>query len=187
VVAALVLATATPAVAAEGDRLPLFGAGFDIGVPDGVGVNAFFRPIQYLRLQAGPIYNVAGFGIRGGATVVPFDAVVTPTFTFEAGYYFPSDGTRISNLFSLSLDPSLQDVLRSITYTFGNLHLGLEIGSSRSVMFTLHFGYSYLVGRASNFTPLLQQQTGDSSLTAQDIYFRATGPSLKLGLIVFFG
>jgi hypothetical protein len=175
-------------VAADAPRLPRFGVGFDVGVPDGIALNLFFRPIKMLRLEAGPLYNIAGFGIRGGVTFAPIDFVISPTLTAEVGSYFSGNVGNIVQLVSHQAPTGgLGAALSDVRYSFTNLHLGLEIGSPRSVMFTLHFGLSYVWGKLPGLGQSLQNSSGDSTLTIQDPTFRFIVPSAKVGLMVFFG
>ncbi|MFN0062959.1 MAG: hypothetical protein ACKVPX_10635 [Myxococcaceae bacterium] len=170
------------------DRQPWFGVGFDVGVPDGIGVQGYFRPIKFVRLHVGPLYNIAAFGIRGGVSIIPFEFVLTPTLTAEFGHYFPGDIGRIVRLFGRDVtDPTAQQAFTSLAYTFGNLHLGLEIGSPRSFQFFLRFGLSYIIASLRNAQSILRTAVGDDTLEVDDPVIRLTAPSLKLGFAFYFG
>ena len=171
------------------ERHRLFGVGFDIGLPDGLAVNLTYRPIKMLRIEAAPLYNLGGFGIRGGVTFIPIDFVISPTLTFEVGHYFSGDFNKAQAMFTHApIQGGLGTALSDIQYTYGNLQVGMEIGSYRSVMFTLHLGLSYLDAYAPKAGAALQSAFGDSTLQVDGSpHIKAIIPSAKIGLLVFFG
>ena len=56
---------------ARPESLSMFGLLLDGGFPDGVGLSAVARPLRVVRADAGLSYNVLGFGLRAGATLLP--------------------------------------------------------------------------------------------------------------------
>src|SRR5438128_292262 len=78
-----------PGPADEGYRR--VGVLLDLGAPDGVGLSLAYRVQPWLRFHAGPTTNTAGFGVRGGASLIPFAFPVAPNLNLEAGHYFPAD------------------------------------------------------------------------------------------------
>jgi hypothetical protein len=61
----------------------------------------------------------------------------------------------------------------------------MEIGSTRSFHFSLHFGLSYVVGSAPNIGKALGSD--GNNLEVKDASFRFVIPSAKIGFMVFFG
>src|SRR5690349_18933443 len=82
---------ASPAPTPAGSSPSLFGLLVDGGFPDGLGLSAVVRPWQLLRADAGVTYNVVGFGLRAGATLLPFSWTVSPLLRGEVGHMFESD------------------------------------------------------------------------------------------------
>ncbi len=176
-----------PALAAEGkDVLPSFGVGLDAGVPDFAGLNLVYRPVPFLRLQGGPLFNGAGVGVRGGVSLVPFSTVVAPSLTLEYGHYFSSDMRSPLGSVGLSLGQA-EPVLSKLSYGFGSAHLGLEVGSARRFQFFLRAGLSYVHTTLAGSGELIEQSAGDSSLSAEDFRLRGVLPSVKLGVLFYFG
>ena len=165
----------------------LFGIQFDVGVPDGVTLGFIYRPIRFLRLEVAPTYNVGGFGVRGSATFVPFEFVITPTLTAEMGHYFSGDFAKgISQFTHQTMDAAATAALSDITYTYANLQLGLELGSHQSFIFFLRGGLSYVWGTAGNLNQAVQALSGNMNVTSKDADYRFVIPSAKLGFMVFF-
>ena len=74
--------------------------------------------------------------------MVPFRTWISPSASVEAGHCFPGDANALVG--RLVGDPSLDSaLLKSVSYTYVNLHLGLELGSRR-VSFYVHGGWSYI-------------------------------------------
>jgi hypothetical protein len=156
----------------------------DAGVPDGFGLSLAFRPLRWVRLEVGVLENTVSPGIRGGATLIPFNFWITPTLTLEAGRYFSGNANGLAQ--KLSHNPSLNSpLLQDFNYEYGNAHLGLELGSSRFAVY-LHGGLTYLVSTVRNVQLALQQNTGDASIQAKDGKVTYRGPSAKLGFLIYF-
>jgi hypothetical protein len=161
-------------------ELPKFGMYLDAGVPDGVGLSVAYRPLPWLRVHAGGIFNVISPGVRGGVTFSPIDFVIRPTATLEAGHFFQGDARWI--LGDGASGPG-SEVLSAVSYSFGNAHLGFELGS-RNVAFLLRGGISYLDGSLPNALSGIASPRSPSS--SQAVHLRVLGPSAKLGLVVYF-
>lgn len=176
-----------PVPAPTPDLFQKFGVGFDVGIPDGVTLSGVFRPIQKLRLSLGLGYNALSPGVRVGATFLPIDYWISPSLTAEGGYFFA--GSNNSILHKIVGDTGVAaQTFEDVSYLFGNLQAGLEFGGARFAGF-LHLGVSYVNGTVHNFQAHLQQAnaTDNGTLTAQDPNLKLTAPSLKLGMIVYFG
>jgi len=181
-------AEAPPAAAPAVDpEAPLhFGLMADVGLPDGAGLSAVYRPLSWLRVNAGLTYNLLGFGVRGGVSLIPFYFFITPSLNLEVGHYFESNATGILQQVLPQVDLSQGgDALRRVTYDYGNAQVGLEIGSARRFIFFLRGGISYLQSNVTGFEQALQNASGDATLTAQPLKVRATFPSVKLGFLLY--
>ena len=162
---------------AAADREPStrwLGVTVDAGVPDGMAASVALRPWHWLRLQAGGLHNTISPGLRGGVSLVPFYFWITPSLTLEAGHYFDGDATWIAR--RLTPNRNLDPLFRNVGYDFGNAHLGLELGSPRSVSFFLRAGISYAKMTGIN----------DPTIQAGDVPLSGVIPSAKLGLLIYF-
>jgi len=156
------------------------GVTVDAGVPDGMAASVALRPWHWLRIQAGGMHNTISPGLRGGISLLPFYYWITPSLTVEAGHYFEGDATWIAR--RLTSDRSLDPIFRQVGYDFGNAHLGLELGSPRSVSFFLSAGISYVQMGSG----VQQAIINDPTIQASDVRLSGVIPSAKLGLLVYF-
>ena len=167
-----------------------WGVILDGGAPEGVGLMAAWRPLHWVRVSAGGMYNMLSGGIRGGVSLIPFYFPITPSLNFEAGHYFPGDisGLLAGPLGSGGPVSANELMFKEIGYDYMDAHLGLEIGAPKVFTFFLRFGISYLQTTLHHVQELLQNVAGASGPTiiADDITFRLTLPSVKLGFIVYF-
>jgi hypothetical protein len=180
-------AEASAAAVAEplSPALPHFGLSLDVGIPDGAVLAGVVRPADWVRLSLGLAYNAISPGVRVGATFTPFHFLITPSLTVEAGHFFVGDPGSKFNVLVGSSGTAAED-FQHITYDYGNLHLGMEIGGARFSGF-LHVGMSYVHAQVHDFQAALQKNTSDPTLEADDPSLRFTVPSLKLGLLFYFG
>src|SRR3954463_416251 len=79
-----------PPAEAPGDKLGL-GLMLDGGAPDGVGISAVVRPGRWLRINAGLTTNTLSLGVRGGISLIPLTAFVTPSINLDLGHYFDAN------------------------------------------------------------------------------------------------
>ncbi len=179
-----VLGTATPALAQD-DSPRKVGLMLDAGAPHGIGVSAVVRPTNWLRLHAGPTTNTLSIGVRGGLSILPMDTFIAPSLNAEAGHYFGSEYSEVLDW--LGREPSsTSEAIRDVTYNYVTGSVGLEVGTHSRFNFFLNVGLSYVALTVPNPTPLLQDASGDASVTSGPMHLRATIPSVKLGFIVYF-
>jgi hypothetical protein len=179
-----VLGTATPARAQEDTPYKL-GLLLDAGAPHGIGVSAVVRPLPWLRLQAGPTTNTLSFGVRGGLSILPMDTFIAPSINAEVGHYFGSEYSEVLNW--LGREPSATtDAIRDVTYNYVTGSVGLEVGTKSRFNFFLHLGLSYVALTVPDPTPLIQDASGDETVTSGPWHLRTTIPSVKLGFILYF-
>lgn len=161
--------------------LPRLGLVLDAGLPAGAGLLLQARPLDALRLQAGPMWSGVGWGVKGGLVLAPFRAAVTPTLEAEAGYGFRAD---LSSLAGRSGVPrELKPVLARARTWFVAGYLGLDLGSQRGVSFFLRGGLARLRVTAPGTA---RTTTGGGALEIGDATLDATVPCAKLGLQVWF-
>ncbi|MEO1336600.1 MAG: hypothetical protein AAFV29_13200 [Myxococcota bacterium] len=154
--------------------LPWLGLVFDVGVPDGMNLGLVVRPLSVLRVHAGGAFNLANFGLRAGVAYVPFNFWIVPTVVVEGGHFFEASPRDIvSSLASVDVDY----VPESLSYTYANAHLGLELGGDRFTFF-LRGGYSYLAAS-------LRPPSDDEIRFEDNVSVTGWLPSAKLGLIVY--
>lgn len=168
---------APPPVEEDAPPPPPYGVLFDTGLPDGIQLAFAWRPIHWARFHAGGGHNLASFGLRGGASIIPFAGWISPSVVLEGGYFFEGDlGGTMAGI--LGWDAS--DVPESISYAYANLHLGLEMGSD-DFTFYLRGGYSYIDALA-----IQASEVGDGIRFEEAIHVTAFSPSAKLGFVVYF-
>lgn len=165
--------------------LPRLGLMVGAGVPDGATGSAVYRPLSWLRTEAGLSYNMISRGVRAGVTLLPFGA--GPSATLEAGHYFSGNANGIArSIAGAGFHDSA--ILQSVGYDYANAHLGLDFGTRR-VVFFLHGGMSYIRADVHNVNAQIASAMSGSSNTtvtfAQDPQVRVLTPSAKLGFIFY--
>jgi hypothetical protein len=174
---------------AAANRPPVvLGVLADAGVPDGGNLALAVRPARWLRLHAGGGYNTVSVGFRGGATWVPFG--VGPSLSVEGGHYTVGDANGVVHRFVRS-DAAWGPLFRRVSYSYVNTQLGLELGR-RSLQFYFHGGVSYLRAVVHDAQTALEAiaPSGGGGATVrvtQDPLVHIWMPSLKLGMVVYFG
>lgn len=157
---------------------PFLGALFDVGLPDAVNVGVVYRPFHWLRVHAGPSYNVASFGLRGGVSLIPFDYWFSPSLVIEGGHFFDGD---LSGTMENVLGVDASDVPDTLTYTYGNAHLGLEFGSP-DFTFYVRGGFSLI---DANLKP--GEVDRNATFRFEDtVHLSVISPSAKLGFAIYF-
>jgi hypothetical protein len=161
-----------------------FGLGLDVGAPDGIGLTVLVRPWWWLRANAGVAYNLGGWGIRGGITLLPGDWAVTPTLSIDAGYYFTDDWAKFT-----SASGAEANLLRNLPYTFLSGQIGLEMGSPQRFIFYLRGGLSYVwvTANGSDLTAVVNQNLTDPLVRMTLANGKLTGlvPALGLEFLVY--
>jgi hypothetical protein len=159
-----------------------FGLQLDGGFPGGAGLAAVFRPYSAFRFDAGANYDLAGFGVRGGASFIPFEWAVTPTLNVEGGHYFDGDASRFAT------SPGARVLLSHVQHDFVTTSLGLEFGSQQRFVFFLRGGMSWIWSGASNVREAVTAQdpnTGSHVVSAGNVSVFARAPSVSLGFLLF--
>lgn len=170
-------------------RLAPMGVSLDLGIPDFAGLSFNWRPIWLVRAHAGVLFNGVGPGVRAGVTIIPFNFIVTPTLSVEAGRYFGGDGSFLSRVLPIdqAQGGAMQDVLKDLQYTFASAHLGVEVGPPGSFVFYLRAGLSYVDTTLTGSGAAVEEQVNDPNLSVEDFKLRGSIPSLKLGFLFYFG
>lgn len=184
---ALALLVALPAKAAGADPSPpdavRWGLELSGGFPQGAALSAVFRPVDHVRFWAGPAWNYVGFGIQGGVAVVPWHLALTPVLSAEVGRYFGADVSFVASE-GQGVPPELRPLLSDMSYAYGALLAGVELGSQRGLTLSLRAGLAY-VSLAARGTVTSQQPDG-TTVRFTDPRVRGTFPSVKLGLHYWF-
>jgi hypothetical protein len=169
----------------EGEKKPrMFGAMFDLGVPDGTMLSFVYRPLRVARFHAGLGYNGVSPGVRLGGVLLPFGW--GPSLSADYGHYFEGDANGLAGMFAGPSDEG-SALLEKIGYDFVNLRLGMEFGGDRFTFFG-RGGVSWISSTIHEFNTLLASDDPENSSTSitvrKDPVLNAFGPSLQLGLIV---
>jgi hypothetical protein len=176
---------AGPALASRGGNavLPRWGLAVGGGFPDFGMASVLYRPASHLRLSAGPSWHYVGWGVHGGVTLVPWNAWLTPVLSLSGGRFFRTDVASAIKSTSEDLE-DLKPLLRDMSYWYGALDVGLELGSPRGFALALRFGLSFVSLRA-NGTATYTSDDG-AAVTLRDPRLRATMPSAKLAFQYWF-
>jgi hypothetical protein len=177
---------AAPASAAApaAEAPPILGVQLAFGAPDGLVLGAAYRPWTFLRLNGGVAWNTLGFGVQGGATLLPFHFGITPTLTGEVGYYFPADYASRIERWTGPISPEVRPLLEHIGYTYLSTQLGLEFGGADSFVFFLRFGLAWIFTGASG--PVTStSDSGSTTYVLQGVEARAAVPTVNLGFVVY--
>ena len=172
----------TAAPQAPGWKLRL-GVLVDASAPDGIGAAAVVRPLSWLRLNLGATTNTIGFGVRGGATLIPLDLFITPTLSVDVGHYFNADYNKLLSRIGVQQSSTL---IQDVGYDYASATLGLEFQPASFLSFFLQAGLGYMSIRVDSVEDFIQEAVNDPDITAKPLSLRLTTPTLKLGLIVYF-
>ncbi|MDY7227268.1 autotransporter outer membrane beta-barrel domain-containing protein [Hyalangium rubrum] len=174
---------ATPSEAPSGGlRL---GAMLDVGAPDGVGVSAVVRPIEWLRLNAGLTTNTLSVGVRGGISLVPLSTFIAPSLNADVGHYFDANYNELVDRLG-GIPLRTQVPIDEVGFNYVGASVGLEIGKPERFSFFLRAGLTHGSLTIDDAEALLQDVTGDPDLTAKPLTIRFTSPSIKLGFLLYF-
>jgi hypothetical protein len=175
---------APTAPAAGEERPPILGVQLAFGAPDGLVLGAAYRPWTFLRLNGGVAWNYLGFGVQGGATLLPIHFAITPTLTGEVGYYFPADYASRIERWTGTLSPEVRPLLEHIGYTYLSTQLGVEFGGADSFVFFLRFGVAWIFTSANG--PVTSTSgSGSTTYVIQGVEARVAVPTVNLGFVVY--
>jgi hypothetical protein len=163
-----------------------FGVLLDVGAPEGASASLAYRPLDGVRVWAGPAWNYVSWGFQGGVAVVPFRWAVSPVLSAEVGRFFDADLTPYVNDGS-GAPSETKPLLRDVGFQYAAGHVGVEVGSQRGFAFSLRVGLAYVRAEAKGSTRSdAPPPSGESDVYFADPTLRATVPSVKLGLQLFF-
>lgn len=168
-----------------GTSLPWFGAGLDVGVPDGATASLVIRPIRAIRAHAGLSHNGISLGERFGVTWSPLRSWVAPTLSVEYGHY--ADGNANPLVRAVMGDTTFSSaVLDRVGYDYANARVGIEFGR-RWFTFYLHAGVSRVTGQVHNLTAeAMSQSSGTTSVSfSKDPSVELWSVSARLGFVVY--
>ncbi len=190
---ALALGAGTQALAQDSVEAPAepspskfkVGAMLDVGAPDGVGISAVVRPIEWLRINAGLTTNTLSLGVRGGISLVPLSTFVSPSLNADFGHYFDTSyNDLIDKLGGIPLQSDIP--VEDIGFNYAGASVGLEIGKPERFSFYLRAGFAYGRLTINDAERLLRDVTGDPDITSAPLTIRFTSPSIKLGFLLYF-
>lgn len=167
----------------DGEKKPrMFGAMFDIGVPDGTNLSFVYRPIDLARVHAGVGYNGVSPGLRIGGEFLPLGW--GPSLGLAYGHYFEGDASGIAGMFG-ELDDDSSKLLENVGYSYFALRAGMEFGGDRFTFFA-RGGVTWLSTTIHELDTLIEPD-GQSNTTVtlkEDPVLNAFVPTLQFGMIV---
>jgi hypothetical protein len=153
-----------------------FGLSLDVGVPNGASATLLFRPLKFLRLGGGLLYNYIGYGALASVSIQPH-YWIAPSLSFEGGHYFDSDAVDKVARFT-TVDDSLRPLLERVGYTFVNAQVGLELGAPSTFVFFIRGGLSRVWLSVNNANQAVQASSGNGGTRLTSI----DDPSVRLGI-----
>ena len=169
--------------AEDGPKQPrMFGAMFDIGVPDGTNLSFVYRPIDIARLHAGLGYNGVSPGLRIGGEYLPLGW--GPSIGLAYGHFFEGDANGLAGMFGKPSEEASQ-VLDSVGYSFFALRAGMEFGGDRFTFFG-RGGVTWISSTIHDLDQVMQPEAGSNTTVSidQDPTLKAFVPTLQFGMIV---
>jgi hypothetical protein len=181
----------TPAMNADGGTLTpenekkkprMFGAMFDIGVPDGTTLSAVFRPIDLARVHAGIGYNGVSPGLRIGGEFLPLGW--GPSLGLAYGHFFEGDANGVAGMFG-KVDDNTSKLLENVGYSYFALRAGMEFGGDRFTFFG-RGGVTWLSTTIHELDSIIEPdpESNTTITVAQDPVLNAFVPTLQFGMIV---
>jgi hypothetical protein len=162
----------------------MFGLLVDGGFPNGLGLSAAVRPWQPLRADAGVTYNVVGFGVRAGATLLPFGSAVSPLLRGELGHMFESDASGLAETFGVAKSDA--SLLRAVSYDYASLQLGVQFGRGERFAFVLQGGLTWFRGPVKDFQAAFRASNPTSTVVeVADPTVSGTVPTVTFGFLFF--
>jgi hypothetical protein len=160
----------------------MFGAMFDLGVPDGTTLSFVYRPIDLARVHAGLSYNGVSPGLRLGGEFLPLGW--GPSLGIAYGHYFEGDANGIAGMFG-SIDEDSSKLLENVGYDYFALRAGMEFGGDRFTFFA-RGGVSWLRTTIHELGTIIEPEP-ESNTTVEvkeDPVLKAFTPTIQLGMIV---
>ena len=167
-------------------RKHVLGLQLDAGVPDGASATVVYRPLGFVRLGGGLLYNSAGYGVHGGVTVAPYFPIA-PSLSLDVGHYFNSNAANRVSQFTAVSD-GVRVLLQDVGYTFVEASVGLEFGHPDWFVFFVRGGLSRAWASVNNANAAAQQLTSGSSTRVTSMttpYVEINTPEVKAGFIFF--
>jgi len=161
-----------------------FGAAFDVGLPSGLELAPYVRPLEWLQLDLALGHDGAAFGLGGGLTLGALESSFTPTLSVDAGHFFRGDLSGKLGAVT-GLDLSKYTWAKQFDFDHVEAQAGVLFGWP-NVRFYVRAGVSYLHATLHDFSASLQAATHDTTLTAADPTLTAIAPSARAGMMVSF-
>jgi hypothetical protein len=160
----------------------MFGAMFDIGVPDGTTLSAVFRPIDLARVHAGVGYNGVSPGLRVGGEFLPLGW--GPSLGLAYGHFFEGDAGGVAGMFG-KIDDDTSKLLEKVGYSYFALRAGMEFGGDRFTFFG-RGGVTWISTTIHELDSIIEPDPSSNTTVtvAQDPVLNAFVPTLQLGMIV---
>src|SRR5258705_5176126 len=166
----------------EADGGRRFGLLVDAGVPGGAGLAAMSRPWRFLRAEGGINGNAVSFGLRGGATVIPFEWGVTANLHLEGGHFFDGDASRFTS------NAGAKVLLTSVPEDYLSASLGLEVGSQDRFVFFMRMGLCWIRSEAQNVAQAIAAANPGLNTqvkSAGNMPLLVQVPTLSVGVLLF--
>lgn len=158
----------------------MFGAMFDVGVPDGTNLSFVFRPVAIARLHTGIGYNGVSPGLRIGGEYLPFGW--GPSLGLAYGHYFEGDANGLAGMFGKPGEDTSK-LLENVGYSYFALRAGWEFGGDRFTFFG-RGGMTWLSTTIHELDAVIQADDPNTSVRIKDPELSAFVPTLQLGMIV---
>lgn len=163
---------------------PKWGVAVGGGVPQAATLDVIYRPLPWLRLQAGPSWDYGGWGGHGGVVLSPIRWAISPTLGFEAGRFADVNVAKIVT----GTDAQVRPLLEAVRLQYMAATLGLEFGSQRGFAFSLRTGLAWVQVLSHGTSQLTSGGTVNGAstvITVSNPTFRASTPTLQLGFQYF--
>ena len=165
----------------KSEKPRMFGAMFDIGVPDGTTLSFVYRPIDLARVHAGLSYNGVSPGLRIGGEFLPLGW--GPSLGLAYGHYFEGDANGIAGMFG-SIDEDSSKLLENVGYDYFAMRAGMEFGGDRFTFFA-RGGMTWLRTTIHELDAIIEPDP-ESNTTIEvkkDPVLNAWAPTIQLGMI----
>jgi hypothetical protein len=159
----------------------MFGAMFDLGVPDGTTLSFVFRPIDLARLHAGVGYNGVSPGLRIGGEFLPLGW--GPSLGVAYGHFFEGDAGGVAGMFG-PIDEDTSKLLEKVGYNYFALRAGMEFGGDRFTFFG-RGGVTWINTTIHQLDAIIAPDpSSNTTVTVADPKLNAVVPTIQFGMIV---